>query len=127
MRKTHLPSILVLMPSEVQNGIKEVNKLTSAGSGSSTINTTADKLFLLSEVEVFGTIPNSFAGEGTQYEYYKAGNSKTKFWLSGTSDWWERSPAKNNYNYNFCRLDNAGNALNINAKIALGVAFAFCF
>ena len=48
MRQTHLPAILSQMPVEVQNGIQEVNKLTSAGSQSSTINTTADKLFLLS-------------------------------------------------------------------------------
>ena len=32
MRSTHLPAILALMPTEVQNGIREVNKLTSAGS-----------------------------------------------------------------------------------------------
>ena len=37
MRSTHLPAILALMPSEVQAGIKEVNKLTSAGSQSSTM------------------------------------------------------------------------------------------
>ena len=55
MRKTHLPAILALMPAEVQTDIREVNKLTSAGNTSATIETTADKLFLLSEVEVFGT------------------------------------------------------------------------
>ena len=32
MRSTHLPAILALMPTEVQNGIREVNKLTSEGS-----------------------------------------------------------------------------------------------
>lgn len=56
MRSTHLPAILALMPTEVQNGIREVNKLTSAGSKSATINTTADKLFLLSEIEIFGSV-----------------------------------------------------------------------
>ena len=35
MRSTHLPAILALMPTEVQNGIQEVNKLTSEGSQSS--------------------------------------------------------------------------------------------
>ena len=59
MRKTHLPAILALMPSEVQTSIKEVNKLTSAGNQSATINTTADKLFLLSVVEIFGRISQS--------------------------------------------------------------------
>ena len=67
------------MPSEVQNGIKQVKKLTSAGNKSSTINSTDDKLFLLSEIEIFGTTSNSFAGEGKQYDYYKAGNSKIHY------------------------------------------------
>ena len=40
MRQTHLPAILALMPTEVQNGIREVNKLTSAGSNSATACTT---------------------------------------------------------------------------------------
>lgn len=78
MRSTHLPAILALMPTEVQNGIREVNKLTSAGNQSSTINITADKLFLLSEIEIFGSVSYSKSGEGTQYDYYKAGNSKVK-------------------------------------------------
>ena len=78
MRSTHLPAILSQMPTEVQNGIREVNKLTTAGSESATINTTADKLFLLSEIEIFGSVSYSKSGEGTQYDYYKAGNSKVK-------------------------------------------------
>ena len=61
MRSTHLPAILALMPTEVQNGIREVNKLTSAGNQSATINTTADKLFLLSEIEIFGSVSYSKA------------------------------------------------------------------
>ena len=65
MRSTHLPAILALMPTEVQNGIREVNKMTSAGSKSDTINTTADKLFLLSEIEIFGSVSYSKCGEGT--------------------------------------------------------------
>ena len=62
MRHTHLPAILALMPTEVQNGIREVNKLTSAGNQSATINTTADKLFLLSEIEIFGRVDYSNIG-----------------------------------------------------------------
>ena len=69
MRSTHLPAILALMPTEVQNGIREVNKMTSAGSQSATIHTTADKLFLLSEIEIFGSVSYSKSGEGTQYDY----------------------------------------------------------
>ena len=126
MRSTHLPAILALMPTEVQNGIREVNKLTSAGNKSSTINTTADKLFLLSEVEIFGSTKYSAAGEGTQYDYYKAGNSKVKKRSGSAADWWERSPDAS-ISTLFCRVDRNGNAGGNYASGAYGVAFGFCF
>lgn len=126
MRQTHLPDILALMPTEVQNGIREVNKLTSAGSRSSTINTTADKLFLLSEIEIFGSVSYSKSGEGTQYDYYKAGNSKVKNRNGSTNNWWERSPCGSNSTA-FCDVDSYGYATYDSASFASGVAFAFCF
>ena len=126
MRSTHLPAILALMPTEVQNGIREVNKLTSAGSKSATINTTADKLFLLSEVEIFGSTTYSAAGEGTQYDYYKAGNSKVKKWNGSAVGWWGRSPGVSGSS-RFCRVTVNGGAGNYYASIAHGVAFGFCF
>ena len=126
MRSTHLPAILALMPTEVQSGIREVNKLTSVGSKSATINTTADKLFLLSEVEIFGSTTYSAAGEGTQYDYYKAGNSKVKK-LNGSADsWWERSPNVSS-STGFCRVKSSGLSEGYRANYAYGVAFSFCF
>ena len=126
MRQTHLPAILALMPTEVQNGIREVNKLTSAGSQSSTINTTADKLFLLSEIEIFGSVSYSKSGEGTQYDYYKAGNSKVKKQNGYADHWWERSPYASNSAY-FCMVDGIGRANANGASNIYGVAFGFCF
>ena len=126
MRSTHLPAILALMPTEVQNGIREVNKLTSAGNGSNTINTTADKLFLLSEIEIFGSVSYSKSGEGTQYDYYKAGNSKVKKYSGSAYYWWERSPNGSN-SAHFCVVNSSGNADYSNASYASGVAFGFCF
>ena len=126
MRSTHLPAILSKMPTEVQNGIREVNKLTSAGSQSSTINTTADKLFLLSEVEVFGSTTYSAAGEGTQYDYYKAGNSKVKKQNGSAFGWLERSPTASD-SKTFCSVNRYGNAHKYNASVNAGVAFGFCF
>ena len=126
MRSTNLPVILSLMPTEVQNGIREVNKLTSAGNKSSTINTTADKLFLLSEVEIFGSTSYSAAGEGTQYDYYKAGNSKVKKRNGSAAYWWERSPRASNSAF-FCLVGSNGNANDDIASNAYGVAFGFCF
>ena len=126
MRSTHLPAILALMPSEVQAGIKEVNKLTSAGSQSATINTAADKLFLLSEIEIFGSVSYSKSGEGAQYDYYKAGNSKVKKFNGSAYGWWERSPRGSDSTY-FCRVDRNGNVGNNAASYSYGVAFGFCF
>lgn len=127
MRTTHLPAILSLMPSEVQTGIKEVNKLTSAGSSSSTIQTTADKLFLLSEIEIFGSLTYSYSGEGSQYAYYSEGNSKIKSSVGGNKvRWYERSPQKNSTTA-FCCIAVNGTANLEGAKTAYGVAFAFCF
>lgn len=126
MRSTHLPAILALMPTEVQNGIREVNKLTSAGNKSSTINTTVDKLFLLSEVEIFGATSDSAAGEGTQYDYYKAGNSKVKKQNGSSANWWERSP-RASLSTGFCLVNSTGSASSYLASYAYGVAFGFCF
>lgn len=126
MRQTHLPAILALMPTEVQNGIREVNKLTSAGNQSATINTTADKLFLLSEIEIFSSVRYSKSGEGTQYDYYKAGNSAVKNYNSNASTWWERSPYGSNSRY-FCNVLSGGNAYYNGANGERGVAFGFCF
>lgn len=126
MRSTHLPAILNLMPAEVKAAIKEVQKKTSAGSQSSSIQATNDKLFLLSEIEIFGSTTYSFAGEGTQYDYYKAGNSKVKNRNGSASTWWERSPYSIN-SANFCSVYSSGNVNAFHASAPYCVAFGFCF
>ena len=126
MRQTHLPAILSQMPTEVQNGIREVNKLTSAGNQSATINTTADKLFLLSEIEIFGAVTQSVTGEGTQYDYYNVGNSRVKNYNGRARTWWERSPSSSD-STRFCNVASSGNAAYSTASNARGVAFGFCF
>lgn len=126
MRSTHLPAILSQMPTEVQNGIREVNKMTSAGNQSATINTTADKLFLLSEIEIFGRVSYSKGGEGTQYDYYKAGNSKVKKYNGRANYWWDRSPYGSN-SKDFCVVGTRGSTGNYYASYKNGVAFCFCF
>ena len=126
MRTTHLPAILNMMPAEVKAAIRDVQKKSSAGNQSSSIQTTNDKLFLLSEIEIFGSTTYSFAGEGKQYDYYKAGNSKVKNLSGSASSWWERSPYSS-YSTNFCFVDSNGNASADGASYSDGVAFGFCF
>ena len=126
MRTTHLPAILALMPTEVQNGIREVSKKASVGGASSTIETVSDKLFLLSEVEIFGLNLYSAAGEGTQYDYYKAGNRSVKNWNGSAADWWERSPDYSD-SVGFCIVSSYGEYYIELDRAADGVAFGFCF
>ena len=125
MRKSNMATYLSQLTSAWQNAIKQVNKLSSAGSQSTTIKTTADKLFLLSEVEIFGSTSYSVSGEGTQYAYYKAGNSKVKNVSGSAYGWWERSPYASNTTY-FCYVDSVGDANSSYASSSYGVAFGFC-
>lgn len=126
MRTKTMPELKALMPAEVQAGIRPVNKLTSAGGQSSSIVTTSDELFLPSEVEVFGSITNSFSGEGTQYEYYQAGNSKVKNRKGSAYHWWERSPLFDGSS-SYCRVTSNGTVGFNTAQMAYGVPFCFCF
>ena len=126
MRVEHLPTILKQMPADVQSGIREVNKISKNGGKSALLVTTKDSLFLLSEVEVFGSSSNSLSGEGTQYDYYKAGNSTVKNFNGSAYDWWERSPSTGRTRY-YCVVKSTGSSINANSNTIRGVAFAFCF
>lgn len=124
MRQIYLPDILRQMPAEVQNGIREVMKGTSIGGSGSSFS--ANKLFLLSEIEIFGSVSYSASGEGTQYDYYKAGNSKVKHRGIDANAWWARSPDAGGGGY-FCYITSSGVAASRKGSDALGVAFGFCF
>lgn len=130
MHQTHLPAIKGTMPSEVQAAIKPVNKLTSVGNRDSTIETVSCELFLLSEIEIFGSAVRTYAGEGSQYDYYKNGGSKIKYPVGTDSavEWFERSPAK--YTSSFGIVNSRGGSDyvgNLQVGYARSVSFAFCF
>lgn len=114
------------LPAALRNVIKTVKKKSGTGGGSSSgTQQTNDDLFLLSEIEIFGTTTYSVAGEGTQYEWYKAGNSRIKKVNGSANHWWERSPRSGNTNY-FCLADSSGNASINAANGSRGVSFGFC-
>lgn len=126
VRTERLPEVLEKdFPDPIKGAVREVNKLTSAGNKSSVIVTTADKLFLLSEVEVFGHNANSVSGEGTPYDYYKTPNSTKKNYGNGAYDWWERSPPRNT-SLHFCCVSPKVYYTYEYADEQLGIAFAFC-
>ena len=114
------------LPAALRNVIKTVKKKSGTGGGSSSgTQQTNDDLFLLSEIEIFGTTTYSVAGEGTQYEWYKAGNSRIKKVNGSANNWWERSPYSGNTDI-FCNVNSSGNATNSFAYDSYGVSFGFC-
>lgn len=114
------------LPAALRNVIKTVKKKSGTGGGSSSgTQQTNDDLFLLSEIEIFGTTTYSVAGEGTQYEWYKAGNSRIKKVNGSAYYWWERSPHSGYTDY-FCIVGSSGTANNNSASDSYGVSFGFC-
>lgn len=112
-----------IMPTNVQNAIRSVVKPT-AGSYLQM------KLFLLSEDEAVGTHLYAEVEEGTQYEYYSAGNSRAKIRKNNegssyvNTKWWLRSKDKSTSSY--CFIDQDGNRGG-GADYSYGISFGFCF
>lgn len=107
---------------------KLVFKSTSQGNQSSAINRTTEKVFLLSEIEIFGTATYSKDGEGSQYEYYRTASNRYKkpsYQSYAGAFWWERSPCKDD-NSDFCFVDNNSSANHSPARFTQGLAPAFC-
>ena len=117
------------LPSVFRSMVKEVNKKTSAGNQSSTINTTKDKAFLLSESEIYGSTTYSKAGEGSQYEYYKTTANRYKLpkWSSERVShiYWDRSPYGSDSS-RFCCVRYSGSASDDSASTTSGVAPCLC-
>ena len=109
------------MPAEVVAAMKEVVKKTAADGYDSTINTTKDTMFLLSEIEVQGTRTHSNAGEGMQYTYYQTAANRKK-----NRAWYLRSPRTNSTTC-FCRTGWNGEADWSVASEVDGIAAAWCF
>ncbi len=121
--------LLSSLPEDLQSVLKLVDKKTSAGNQSTTINTDSMKIFLFSEVEVSGTVSHAVEGEGTQYLYFATTANRIKYLANGTGSvhyWWERSP----YVYDsskFCTVHSGGSIPSASSSdIAHGVCFGFC-
>ena len=133
MRTSTMATLLSQLPSDLQSVIKQVNKKATAGSTSTTITTSADKLWLFSEVEIDGTTFAGYADEGEQYEYWKTvKDGKTladriKYLSNGGGyayNWWLRSPNASAY----FRCINSAGGVNTGspASKSYGVSFGFC-
>lgn len=128
-------TIIAAIPAALRAVLKSVTKYTdNTGGGNPSANNvtaTTDYFFLLSELEVFGSIsranPNE-ASKQAQYAYYSAGNSKIKYKHNGTAAaaiWWLRSPSTISHNV-FVDVTTGGTVdINI-AYYSLGFAPGFC-
>ena len=134
MRTSTMATLLSQLPSDLQGVIKQVNKKATAGGASTSITTSADKLWLLAEVEVDGTTSAGYADEGEQYEYWKTVKDGTvaadriKYLSNGSGsadNWWLRSPNVSNSTY-FCVFNSTGSVNIYLASSARGVSFGFC-
>ena len=126
MRTSTMATMKGYMPAAWQTAIKPVNKASGTGGGSSSgTETVSDSCFLLAEIEIFGSTTYSVSGEGTQYAYYKAGNSKVKNKGGSAYAWWERSPRSGDSDI-FCIVGSSGSAYSNSANFSRGVAFGFC-
>lgn len=129
MRTSTMATMKGYMPDDWETIIKPVNKASGKGGGSSSgTEIVSDNCFLLAEIEIFGSTTYSVSGEGTQYAYYKAGNSKVKNMTDYSSDayhWWERSPYSGNGN-SFCFVYMDGTAKFSNPTTRPLIAFGFC-
>ena len=126
MRTSTMATMKGYLPDDWEAIIKPVNKASGTGGGSSSgTGTVSDSCFLLAEIEIFGSTTYSVSGEGTQYAYYKAGNSKVKNKGGSAYGWWERSPRSGD-RYSFCIVNSSGRSNMDAANESRGVAFGFC-
>ena len=74
-----MQNIFNMLPSDLQGVIEEIQIASSVGNKSAEISTSANKLFLPSEYEIFGSGTYSTGeSEGTpQYELYSLNNTNT--------------------------------------------------
>lgn len=151
MRTSTMATLLSQLPADLRNVIKQVNKKATAGSQSTTITTSADKLFLFALAELASktglenstgtSIKNNAATyeqEGTQYEYFKntvgdADISKAcpalvKKLSNGSGSayiWWLRSPRVSSSNIFHC-ISSSDSVGSNYANSTYGVSFGFC-
>lgn len=125
MRTSTMATMKGNLPDDWESIIKPVDKATGTGGNSSSgTETVSDSCFLLSEIEIFGIVYSSVSGEGEQYAYYKAGNSKIKKRSGSANIWWTRSPSTSGQYFRAVKEN--GTASGYLTYADNGVSFAFC-
>ena len=128
-----------LLPTDLKNGILNTNVITGHGNSEGNNSTSTDKLYLLSPIEIYGSVSTSYDSAinvTNQLDYYKQNNVSLKSYDSaikntvvsgGTgsaSAWWTRTPAQM-MDGQFMMVTNTGNLYSTYLTQQLGVSPAF--
>ena len=129
------------LPAELREVLKPVTKYTdnTGGEGSSNkpMTATIEYAFLLSYYELYGAnnayVSNTEQNKQMYYEYYSAGNDRSKYRHSSTNyvagdEWWLRSPAYPNGSrfYYFMAVNSNGQSSYYTSQESWGIAPCFC-
>ena len=133
MKSNICPAFKNALPAELKNNIRAVTKWQNNGA-SSTGQSSSNEIWLLSEMEIFGSAQYSnYTANQVQYDFYKgvtgwSAPSKIKYKDTYTSEavkWWERS-AFSSTDYLFCYVDAGGGKNGDYASNSLGFAPCLC-
>ena len=128
-----------LLPTDLKNGILNTNVITGHGNSESNNSTSTDKLYLLSPIEIYGSVSTSYDSANNvtnQLDYYKQNNVSLNSYnlaikntvVSGgtgsASTWWTRTPAQI-MDGQFMMVTNTGNLYSTYLTQELGVSPAF--
>lgn len=119
MRTSTLNGLYGYLPEDLQKVIVNVVKRTNG------TESTVDNLWLLSEIEIYGSRSVSQEGEGNQYEFYKNGGSIVRYLSGAASPWWIRSAYYGDM-IGYCYVDKSGKPGHTGATVSQGISFGFC-
>ena len=133
MKSTICPAFKNALPSDLKSNIRAVTKWQNNGNSTSG-QSSSNEIWLLSEMEIFGSAPNSnYTANQLQYDFYKgvtgwSAAPKIKHKDTSTSTavlWWERSADSSDSNY-FCFVTTSVSANSYDANSCYGFAPCLC-
>ena len=126
-----IPTIKSTLPQEWQNIIRQVDKKYANGGGTNftAVKTTSNDLFILSEIELTGSVTKAQNGadEGSVYEYWngKSDIDRIKKVRSSNNMWALRSCYANSSN-SVVTVKDDGQINGAGMTYNVGISFAFC-
>ena len=133
MKSTICPAFKNALPSDLKSNIRAVTKWQNNGNSTSG-QSSSNEIWLLSEMEIFGSASYSgYTANQQQYDFYKgvtgwSAAPKIKHKDTSTSeavDWWVRS-ARSSRSDLFCRVITNGSAGSSYASSSFGFAPCLC-